>query len=179
MALTLDEYKFIKRWAGFYSWPQLGHPRLRAHRLLDKKCKFLGWGSDRSTYAIQVEDYEPVAFKISDQGKTSQGWTEAGIYQRFWKRYPQYIPRVFDWCESGRWIEVEILRSVTRAEMLAEHGFSPGNAKDSNRMRPLPGPIRDFASDTKLLAVEMDWLSHWGRSSDGRIKLRDFGTLDT
>jgi hypothetical protein len=170
MGLTPADYRTLKAGAG-------RGPGLRPQRYWGclAKCDLLGRGSERNVYKVEVDGYEePVAFKIAC-GRFRQNKTEIAIYKRFSKRWPQYIPRVFDWSEDGRWVETEFLSRVSKAEVEAEHDFRPRNR--TVQTKGLPKQLSDFAAATGLLLIEMDWLCHWGRSADGRIKLRDFGAL--
>lgn len=181
-AITRDEYEDLKRLLSTPAPPHPATPRAIAFdkRAVDilRKCKLLGNGSERVAYEVVVDGYaEPSVFKIQRRRvrPISQTSVETFIYRWFWHEWKDLIPRVYDWSPNlNNWIEVELLKTVTRRELKEEREHWPMGRRDSYCWS-LPPRLAAFVTATRLQQVELDFIHHWGRSADGQIKLRDFG----
>ena len=158
--LNEKEYERLQEIAG-KSFPE---DRKELDLLLKKGGAYLGSGSGREAWRMEVEGWEPFCFKFAHRDPLSiKGvltslvgieQTEAEV-RAFQNLDHEWIPVLYDWHPDFYWVEMELLEEI--------------ETKDLPTLELINSFNREYFLD------DIDDPNQWGRNSKGQIKILDLG----
>jgi hypothetical protein len=141
----------------------------------------LGRGTARAVY--DMKDGTVVKVARNPKG-IAQNKTESN--PRMLKTYGDILAKVLDYHPKGKWIVQEKVDDITEKEFEELTGYQwdgfvgwlRWKSSDSNNFyknKKFPVMVSDFISDYSLDRYDISDITSWGKNSDGKVVIKDYG----
>lgn len=163
-------------------------------KVLDE-LPWVGEGSARKAYKLDVKDFDPVVFKIA---KNPHGMEQNKVEVSCYQTGVDLLPEVYDWDFKYVWIEEELLQPISDDEFSKLAGLHMQTLYwlmdnwETDRGRALNKISSKITSKkAKVFLGQLDALikgcrleegtgdltriDHWGKDHNGQLKILDFG----